>query len=894
MKQTSPAKVFLYGWLGLSSLVTFCSIAFGQTVGPDVYRALEAGASARVVLALRHPGPPPAELSQMKLEIGTVREKVLSRLGPADFIPTHRWDGISAIAGEVSAPGLAKLMADPDVLRVDLDVGGGANLRRSVPLVRADRVQSLGFTGKGVVVAVIDSGIWADHPDLRDDLIAEQCFCANADRTGCCPNGAPEQSGPGAAADGQGHGTNVAGIITSDGHVAPVGVAPAAKIVAVRVLDRSGRFTSTTQVLSALDWIINRRPDVKVINMSLGTDALYGGACDDAAAYTLAFASAINTLRARGVTVFASAGNEGSTTQLAVPACISSTVAVGAVFSANFGPISFQSCHDDATAADQVTCFSNSGTGLSLLAPGALITSTGLSGPTSTFAGTSQASPHAAGLAALLLEANPSLTPDQIVRAMKSTGVSVTDARNGLTFPRIDALAAIQQVVSQSHFAQFANGAGYVSSLVFTNPSRTGAASGTLSFFSDNGQPLAVSVNGQPPAVTVPFRISPLGEAAFVTNGAGDLGVGSVRVNADIPVAGVVKFSIPGLGIAGVGESLPLSAFMTPVVRNDARRLNTGLAIRNILAQDVTLMLSLRSLEGREVPGGASSEHLPANGHLAKFLDALFPMALTTNFQGTLVVTVATPGGAVAATALQIGAQSGEFTTLPVVAVDPTPTDRSLYFAQFANGAGYTSSLFLTNPTTSAVSGEITFFDDGGNRLALALNGQAPSDRVAFAIAPQGGAVFTTDGQGSLISGSARVRAGGPIGGVLRFSIPNLGIAGVGAGAAASGFIAPVLRNLTLGLNTGVAVTSLGSAVTLNLTLRNARGEAVTGGQTTLPLAPNGHWARFLEDLFPGADLRDFEGTLTVTADGGPVAGTAIQIGSRSGEFTTLPVTLLR
>jgi subtilisin family serine protease len=93
-----------------------------------------------------------------------------------------------------------------------------------------------------------------------------------------------------------------------------------------------------------------------------------------------------------------------------------------------------------------VTCFTNSNSTLDLLAPGAPITSAGRNGGRSTFFGTSQASPHAAGAAAVLLEVDPTLTPDQIETLLKTTGVKVTDAKNGLTFPRIDLLAAVNMV----------------------------------------------------------------------------------------------------------------------------------------------------------------------------------------------------------------------------------------------------------------------------------------------------------------------------------------------------------------------------------------------------------------------------------------------------------------
>ncbi|MGB6894520.1 MAG: S8 family serine peptidase, partial [Dehalococcoidia bacterium] len=177
------------------------------------------------------------------------------------------------------------------------------------------------------------------------------------------------------------------------------------------------------------------------INMSLGSGP-WTTPCDGA---WPELTTAFNTLRSAGVTAFVSSGNDNDKILLGFPSCISSAVSVGAVYDANVGSIAWSACTDSSTWADLVVCFSNShSTELDLLAPGALITSSVNGGGTDEYGGTSMAAPHAAGVAALMLDANPSATADQIESCMETTGVPVTDPDNSVTTPRVDALAAVQ------------------------------------------------------------------------------------------------------------------------------------------------------------------------------------------------------------------------------------------------------------------------------------------------------------------------------------------------------------------------------------------------------------------------------------------------------------------
>ncbi|MDA2929078.1 SBBP repeat-containing protein [Acidobacteria bacterium AH-259-O06] len=462
------------------------------------------------------------------------------------------------------------------------------------------------------------------------------------------------------------------------------------------------------------------------------------------------------------------------------------------------------------------------------------------------------------------------------------------------------ALSRSQLGEKKLYFAQFGNGQGFTSDIVLTNPSATETVSGKVDFFDDNGLALPVGIaaggnDGVPPATEVlasavqsgvEFSIPPLGAVSISTDGQGELAAGSAAVTSDNALGGVIRFSIPGIGIAGVGASQLVDTAIIPIVRELATGLSTGLALVNAGAE-TTLTLTLKGLDGTTV---AKTEiEVPSKGHIARFVHEIF--AQIGDFEGTLVV----EGGPLVATALQLGPNPGEFTTLPVIPVAPQPWAGTLHYAQFGNGDGLVSSVFLLNPSLfQRAKGNLAFFDDNGNGLLTAVNGMAPASNIGFNIAPHGGAIFTTDGRGPVVVGSARVTsAEGVQGGVLRFALPAVGIAGVGTSGSFDGFISPVRQSTATGLRTGVAISSTGTAVTLNLVLRNANGQALAGGETAIDLAANGHTARFIDELFPSADTGEFQGTLTVTAEGGEIATTALELGTQPGQFTTLPVTPL-
>jgi subtilisin family serine protease len=426
----------------------------GPKIGPGVVEAIRQAGGADVVIALNLSAASlrsvdgPAGIERLRSQVGTLQQSVLQQVGPEEFGRVRRFQAVPALGGTVgSEAALQRLAADPLVRRIDLDVGGTGGLAGSVPQIGADERHRRGNTGAGVVVAVLDSGTDNDNPDLAGRIVAEACFGFRPGTPGFCPNGSDRQTGPGAAEDDAGHGTHVTGIVAAGGVVTPPGVAPDADIASIKVLDDcsfAGCFYSFLEIVAALDYIIvnNDRLNVRAINMSLGTFATFPGICDNATAWTIAGSMAINTLWNMGVIAFAASGNNGSGTSMPAPACLERVVSVGAV-----------------NRLDVVAGFSNSNPFTDIFAPGVGIFSLAIGGGTLPASGTSMASPHAAGCAALLIQTGEATTPATILARLRNSPVQVTDPKNGLTFPRIDCSPAPQQCTPRTADRVWSNGA---------------------------------------------------------------------------------------------------------------------------------------------------------------------------------------------------------------------------------------------------------------------------------------------------------------------------------------------------------------------------------------------------------------------------------------------------
>ena len=389
-----------------------------RVVAPEVWAAVERARPARVLVGLQDPDPRHEHrAAERRQEIAERAERVLRDL--PSLRVERRLANVPLLVMSVGPDDLERLASHPLVEHVSLDRPTVPDLFESVPALHTPVVQTtLGITGVGI---------------------------------GACP---PNQTDEGtSAADGEGHGTYVASIVAARGTYAVRGFAPGASIVAVRVENDQG-YGNNSDWLAGLDWVLTNlaTQPVQVVNMSFGSSTLFDSVCDAAAP---AFVDVISQLRQAGVTVFASSGNAGSDTSIQLPACLTGVVAVGATYDSDVGVEpdtgtyhdlfpSLAACSDAMTGLDVVACFSNSDADVDLLAPGAPILGDAPGDALMLAYGTSAASPTAAGVAALMLQANSTLSPDDVESILKSTGTPVTDPRNGLVVPRIDALAAVR------------------------------------------------------------------------------------------------------------------------------------------------------------------------------------------------------------------------------------------------------------------------------------------------------------------------------------------------------------------------------------------------------------------------------------------------------------------
>jgi subtilisin len=339
----------------------------------------------------RTPGPPADTLVDVLITFrslpGASDEALVRGLGGA---VKYRYHLVPGIAASLPSQAVTALQGNPRValvepdglfFAIEADYAGELGNAWGIGHIGAGEVhRTYGQTGGGVLVAVIDSGIDYTHPELLENYAFGHNFI-----TGTLD-----------AMDDNGHGTHVAGTVAAVRNGAGVvGVAPTAGLVGLKVLGANGS-GSFSNVIAALQFVVEN--EIPITNNSYGSDR------DPGTLVRTAFANSA----AAGVLHIAAAGNSGNcggnNNSVGFPAQYDSVVAVAAVNSSNKRP-----------------CFSSTGPTLELSAPGVSVNSTVPGGGYASWNGTSMASPHVAGVAALVKGFNAELTGVQIRQILRDT-----------------------------------------------------------------------------------------------------------------------------------------------------------------------------------------------------------------------------------------------------------------------------------------------------------------------------------------------------------------------------------------------------------------------------------------------------------------------------------------
>lgn len=365
-------------------------------------------------------GQPPPLAIIVKYRAGTVS---LADTVEGVTSTSHVFRLIPATANTATPAGIDKLSERADVEVIWYDEPVHTMLDQSVPLIGAPMVWNQGIRGAGIKVGIVDTGIDPNHPDFAGRIAQMKDF------TGQGPS------------DNNGHGTHVAGIVGGSGAASGgkyKGVAPECSFYTAKVLGGDGS-GSMSNVMAGIEWGVQQ--GVQVINLSLGSD----GSCDGTDALSTTCDAAVS----RGVVMCVAAGNAGpGPSTVGSPGCAKTVFTIGATDKEdNVASFSSRGPTSDNRIKPDI-CFP----GVNIVSCRAAGTSMGhpVDASYTSASGTSMATPHAAGACALILQAKPGLSPQQVKDLFTKTAKNLNLDPNSQGAGRAQVYAAYQLALGQT------------------------------------------------------------------------------------------------------------------------------------------------------------------------------------------------------------------------------------------------------------------------------------------------------------------------------------------------------------------------------------------------------------------------------------------------------------
>lgn len=515
-----------------------------------------------------------AQISSYRSNLESVRNRVIDRLrsnrsnlrGTAgssidDISSIGIFPGIVLVA---SPEDLTYLLSDQEVYRIYEDKLRRPTLADTGPMLGLRNGTYDGFKGNNQAVAILDTGIDKNHQYLNGRVISEACFSSTFNGypiTSVCPNGVPESTANNSGLNcptnvsGCDHGTHVGGIVASQLSGA-YGISNGSNLISIQVFSRIDDYNYCypysscvaawdSDIVKGLDRVYALRDTYRIssVNLSLGGGE-FSSYCDSEFP---PFKSYVDLLRQARIATVVASGNDGFTSSISWPACVSGTISVGSTDKANL-----------------IAYYSNSASILSSLAPGSYINSTVPGGGLQSMSGTSMAAPHVAAGFAVLKEVDPTASVDAVFSTLTSMGDPIYDARNGITKQRIHLGRAVAAMDVRTRLANgtpiFGNGAAgnvprYLSVVV-----PTGATNLSISTSGGTGDPtLYVRHATRPTTAVYTCRSANAGSSEFCSFPSPSAGTYHIMLHSpsafsDVRVDANYDFNCSGSSIVTLGS----------------------------------------------------------------------------------------------------------------------------------------------------------------------------------------------------------------------------------------------------------------------------------------------------------------------------------------------------